>query len=150
MGTNMSDRLIFVSCGQVTPEEKALGAALKGLIDSTRGFRSYFAEYVQSAEALSANIFSALRDCSGFIAVMHDRGRIMLQDGSEWGHRSSVWINQELAIIAYRQFETGRKIPILVFMEPSVRLNMFKQLRWTIGLSIHSAILCDLPQGRQP
>src|SRR5262249_22443225 len=41
----------------------------------------------------------------------------------EWGHRSSVWVNQELAILAYRQFFEGRKIPILAFKDPQVKLE---------------------------
>jgi hypothetical protein len=34
-----------------------------------------------------------------------------------------VWINQELAILAYRQFFEARQIPVLVFKDPRVRLE---------------------------
>ena len=39
------------------------------------------------------------------------------------GHRSSVWINQELAILAYRQFFEETKIPVLAFADRKVKLE---------------------------
>ena len=39
----MTERLIFVSCGQQTPEEKRLGTSVKQLIDSQPGYKAYFA-----------------------------------------------------------------------------------------------------------
>jgi hypothetical protein len=39
------------------------------------------------------------------------------------GKRSSMWINQELAILAYRRFFEAREIPILVFKDQDVRLE---------------------------
>ena len=121
----MSEKLIFVSCGQHTDEEKSIGAAVKSLIDNTPGFKAYFAETVHDLDALAANIFYALRDCSGLIAILHDRGLVKKPDGQDWGHRSSVWINQEIAILAYRQRVEGISIPIpiLVFKEDIVELE---------------------------
>jgi hypothetical protein len=40
-----------------------------------------------------------------------------------WGRRSSVWINQEVAILAHRQFVEARKIPVLAFTDPKVKLE---------------------------
>jgi len=37
--------------------------------------------------------------------------------------RSSVWVNQEVAILAYRQFAEARTVPILCFLEPGVSLE---------------------------
>ncbi len=37
--------------------------------------------------------------------------------------RSSVWTNQELALLAYRQFFERRTIPILAFKEQTVTLE---------------------------
>jgi hypothetical protein len=34
-----------------------------------------------------------------------------------------VWINQEVAILAYRQFFEAKKIPILAFADPKVKLE---------------------------
>lgn len=119
----MSENLIFVSCGQQTSEEKSLGMLLKNEIDGTPGFRAYFAETVQDLEGLSTNVFDALRRCAGAVVVLHDRGAIMDMSGKPSGNRSSVWVNQEIAILAYRQFSETRRIPILAFTDPKVKLE---------------------------
>ncbi len=119
----MTDKLIFVSCGQQTEEEKMIGTSVKRLVDSKLGFKAYFAEYVQSLDALVKNIFEGLRGCSGLISFMHERGVVKTHDNKEWGYRSSVWVNQEIAILAYRRQFEGIEIPILVFKDEKVRLE---------------------------
>lgn len=119
----MAERLIFVSCGQQTPEEKKLGTAVKQLIDSTAGYRAYFAEYVQSLDALAQNVFDGLRRCSGIVSFLHERGLVLAATDKEWGYRSSAWVNQEIAILAYRRQFEGIDIPILVFKDVKVRLE---------------------------
>ena len=100
----MNKSLIFVSCGQRTPDEKELGVRIKATIDATPGFEAYFAETVQNLDALSSNVLDAVRRCSGAVVVLNDRGPMIGADGAEVGRRSSVWVNQEVAILAYRQF----------------------------------------------
>jgi hypothetical protein len=78
---------------------------------------------VHDLEALAQNVLKGLQECSGAIVVLQDRGTVTQTDGREWGHRSSVWVNQEIAILAYRQFFESKKIPILVFAEPTVKLE---------------------------
>jgi len=119
----MIPKLIFVSCGQQTKEEKSLGTSVKKLVDSYPGYKAYFAEYVQSLDALAKNIFEGLRKCSGLISFLHDRGLVTTQGNKEWGYRSSVWVNQEIAILAYRKQFEGIEIPILVFKDKKVRLE---------------------------
>ena len=119
----MAKNLIFVSCGQATEPEKTLGEQVKTVIDATPGFEAYFAETVQDLDALGCNVFDALRRSAGAVVVLHDRGLVTSPDGNEWGRRSSVWINQELAILAYRQFAEARRIPALAFADPKVRLE---------------------------
>jgi len=119
----MAKSLIFVSCGQGTDPEKALGVQIKEAIDGTDGLDAYFAETVQDLDALGANILDALLRCQGAVVVLHDRGVVSTPDGGEWGHRSSVWINQEVAILAYRQFVESKKIPILALADESVKLE---------------------------
>jgi hypothetical protein len=119
----MVKELIFVSCGQLTAEEKRLGAAVKAEIDKTPGFEGYFAETVHDLSALAHHVFDALRRCSGAILLLHERGRVTASDGSDLGYRSSVWINQELAILAYRQFFEEREMPVLVLKDPRVKLE---------------------------
>lgn len=119
----MSKSLIFVSCGQLTEAEKTLGALLKVVIDGTPGFEAYFAETVHDFEALARHVLDGLRRCAGAVIVLQDRGIVLRGDGGEWGHPSSVWVNQELAILAYRQFFEARKIPVLAFADPNVKLE---------------------------
>jgi hypothetical protein len=119
----VSNSLIFVSCGRLTTEEKSLGLAIKSAIDATPGFEAYFAESVHDFEALGRNIFDALRRCSGAVVFLHERGTVVDASGSEWGHRSSVWVNQEIAILAYRQFLEAQQIPVLAFKDERVKLE---------------------------
>jgi hypothetical protein len=119
----MPNKLIFVSCGQLTAEEKNLGTAVKAEIDRTPGLEGYFAETVHDLAALAHHVFDALWRCAGAVLFLHERGIVTTIDGKDLGHRSSVWVNQELAILAYRQFFEARQIPILLFKDPRVRLE---------------------------
>jgi hypothetical protein len=119
----MSKTLIFVSCGQITEQEKNLGVLLKAVIDGTPGFAAYFAETVHDLDALGRHVLDALGRCAGAVVVLHERGLVRTSDGKEWGHRSSVWINQEVAILAYRQSFETRRIPVLAFADPKVKLE---------------------------
>ncbi len=116
-------RLIFVSCGQVTDEEKQLGSAVKGLIESTEGFQAYFAEKVHDLTALGHHIFDALHHCSGAVSFLQNRGSVRGALGADWGIRSSVWVNQEIAILAFRNFLEFANLPILVFKDTDVRIE---------------------------
>ena len=119
----MSDRLIFVSCGQLREDEKCLGQRIKAEIDGTLGFKAYFADTVQDLSSLSSHVFDALRRSSGAVIVLHPRGEVCNAEGKVLGIRSSVWINQEVALLAYRQFFEKRKIPILAFRDPALVLE---------------------------
>ena len=118
----MAKKLIFISCGQSNDAERQLGFAVKKLIDQQHGFEAYFAENVQDLDSLANNVFRAVQQCSGAVVFLQDRGRITAQDGSV-SHRSSVWVNQEIALLAYRQFSERNKIPILAFREKTVRVE---------------------------
>lgn len=119
----MPNKIIFISCGQQTKEEKALGNAVKQLIDATAGFEGYFAEYVQSLDGLANNIFENLNRCSGMVTFLQNRGSVTGKNGAEPGIRSSVWVNQEIAVLAYRRHVKGIAIPILAFKEDGVILE---------------------------
>ncbi len=119
----MSDRVVFVSCGQRTPEERAMGTHIQNVINQEVGFLSYFAEEVQSLDGLSQNVFRALHGCSAAVVVMHRRGSVIGDGGEDLGVRSSVWVNQELAILAFRQAYEATTIPILAFAEANVNLE---------------------------
>src|SRR3972149_8904095 len=106
----MADKLIFVSCGQLTDAEKIRGVLLKTVIDGTPGFRAYFAETVHDLESLAKHVLDGIQQCSGAVVILQDRGTVTHVDGTVWGHRSSVWVNQEVAILAYRQSFEARKL----------------------------------------
>lgn len=76
-----------------------------------------------ASRRLSAHILDALRRSSGAVIVLHSRGEVRAKDGRALGIRSSVWINQEVALLAYRQFFEKRAIPILAFRDSSVTLE---------------------------
>src|ERR1019366_4994876 len=104
-----------------TDLEKAIGSLIKSAVDGIPGYKGYFAETVHDLEALAQNVFKGLQDCSGAIVVLQDRGVVTQTDGKVWGHRSSVWVNQEIAILAYRQHSESKRIPVLVLAESAVK-----------------------------
>ena len=68
------------------------------------------------------NIFEGLQNCSGLISFLHERDLVTTEDKGEWGYQSSVWVNQEIGILAYRKQFEGVEIPIMVFKDKKVRL----------------------------
>ena len=117
-------KTIFVSCGQETPEEKGLAEAICKVIDTIPELRSFYAGQVQGFDALTTKIFEALLNCSGMVAVLQPRGVVRFPEDSFWGVRSSVWINQEIAILAFRQHtQRLQKIPLLTFMSKDIKLE---------------------------
>jgi hypothetical protein len=119
----MANRLIFISCGQLTEAEKSLGVLIKTVVDGTPGFQAYFAETVHDLDSLAHHVMEGIQKCAGAIVVLQDRGIVTHSDGTEWGHRSSVWVNQEVAILAYRQSFESKKLPVLAFVDPAVKLE---------------------------
>jgi hypothetical protein len=119
----MTSKLIFVSRGQLTKEERELGQLIKAEIDAVAGFQAYYADTVQSLSGLADHILDALRRCAGAVVVLHPRGRVVSDQGDEFRVRSSVWVNQEVAILAYRQFLGPSSVPILAFSDETVSLE---------------------------
>lgn len=115
----MSKPFIFISCGQYTPAEKALGIAIVKMVKSITGMDAFFAEAVQDLNGLDSNILDALRDCAAFITVLHPRGKILRPDGSEHV-RASVWIEQEIAMATYIARVEKRTLPVVAFIHTSV------------------------------
>lgn len=107
-----AEKIIFVSCGQATGREKKLGLAVKNLIDNRTGFRAYFAETVSSFDALTSEVFGSLSVSSGAVILMHPRGRVKPPKGNAF-ERASVWLHQEIAILAYMSHAESIKIPAL-------------------------------------
>jgi hypothetical protein len=89
-------KTVFISCGQFTEEEKALGKEACELVKKLTPFEGYFAENQTTLKALSENILRRLYESVGLIVIMimHHRGKIEGRDIT----RASVWIEQEVAI----------------------------------------------------
>lgn len=109
---------IFISCGQRTKGEKALGSKIVELIEDLTPFEPYFAEEQATFESLTKNIFGALNYAAGFIAVLHHRGVV-----SPGGIRASVWIEQEIAIAAFLQQILGRELYVAAYLQPGISVE---------------------------
>jgi hypothetical protein len=109
-------RRVFISCGQQTPAEIALGKRMAQLVAENTGLEGYFAEYQQSLEGVTGNIFNAIRSSAAFIAVMHRRDALPKGE-----FRGSVWIEQEIAIAAFLAQSLGAAPPARVYIQHGIR-----------------------------
>ena len=112
--------LIFISCGQVTTEEKALGKQVCALVEELTPHQPYFAENQNTLEGFTQNILGSLDNAVGLIAIMHPRGIITFPDGHQ-EIRGSVWIEQEVAVAAYIKQILKREMRIAAYIHQSVR-----------------------------
>jgi hypothetical protein len=118
---------VFISCGQFTEEEKRLGRQIAEMVDTVAGLRPFFAENVQDLNGLDSNILGALRDCAGFIVVLHPRGTIARPSGGTLT-RASLWIEQEIAIATYIQRVEKRDLRIAAFRHKDVDREGIREL----------------------
>lgn len=119
----MSSGLIFVSCGQLTVEERELGSAVCHLISSLTPHTPYFAELQTSLHGLTKNILESLEKAVGIVAIMHPRGTVMYvdHDGQPRQHlRASVWIEQELAIAAFLTQVAKQPLKVQAFIHADI------------------------------
>lgn len=98
---------VFISCGQLTKEEKEIGSKVVKYFEN-KGFEPYFAEEVHSPLGLTQNIYNNLRTCEYFVCINFKR------DDSEYG---SLFVQQELAIASYDE------LPLVAFHQPSIKLS---------------------------
>ena len=94
--------LVFISCGQSTPEEKQLGHDIVSLIKSETTYDAYFAEEHSSLVGLAENVLDQLKHAAAFIGIMHRREELIKPNG-ETVTRASVWVEEEVAIAAFVQ-----------------------------------------------
>lgn len=100
---------VFVSCSQ-RDGEKQYGLKCQEYLKE-RGFETYFAEKVQSLDALTENIFRHLRNSEYAVFIDFRRDSA----GTDGKFRGSVFVNQELAIAAFLQIDS------IVFHQSEVR-----------------------------
>lgn len=112
--------LIFVSCGQITDQEKALGREVCALVRNLTPHEPYFAENQNSLEGLTKNILASLDEAVGLIVIMHPRGLVTLPNNQQ-AIRSSVWIEQEIAIAAYITQILRRPLKIAPYIHQDIR-----------------------------
>ncbi|HEY4682207.1 MAG TPA: hypothetical protein VIH17_03045 [Candidatus Acidoferrales bacterium] len=110
---------IFISCGQVTEEEKELGTAVCKLVRELTSCEPYFAENQSSLEGLTKNILGALNRCAGLIVIMHPRGIVTFPDGHQHT-RASIWIEQEIAIAAFLTQVLGRDLRVAAYIHTDI------------------------------
>ncbi len=121
-------KTVFISCGQWSEEEKQLGKDICELVKANRpDLDAYFAENQSTTESLSSNILNALYRAAAFICVMHKRGSVTASDGSQ-RTRASVWIEQEIAILAFMQHVLNRPVPVFLFQEKGISLEGIRSL----------------------
>jgi len=120
--------VVFVSCGQMTEEEKSLGNQVCALVRNLTPHQPYFAENQSSLEALTTNILASLDEAVGLIAIMHPRGVVTFPDKHQQ-IRASVWIEQEIAIAAYLTQILKRPLKIAPYIHREIhREGMRDQL----------------------
>jgi hypothetical protein len=112
--------LVFVSCGQLTAQEKALGQAIADAINEIDGLDAYFADTQTSLEGLTENIFAKLNECVAFVAIMQERGTVTYSGRDEF-KRGSLWIEQEIAIASFIQHTLKREIRAFAYIQEDVK-----------------------------
>lgn len=90
---------VFISCGQVCPEEKQVAQSLAMWLTS-QGYHPYVAIQIQSFLDLNSGIIGELKTSDYYIFVNFRRDKI-----SEEFFRGSLFTNQELAIAYALDFE---------------------------------------------
>jgi len=123
----MSKPVVFISCGQYTNAEIALGEEIARIVKATKGVDAFFAQQQSDLNGLHDNILRAIKNCVGFIAVMHPRGTVD-RPNQPPVTRASVWIEQEIGIAAYIQFTEKNALPVVAFIHESINLEGIRTL----------------------
>ena len=117
--------IIFISCGQCTPQEIKLGEDLEAAVNGLPECKGYFAQNQGSLEAVSRHILGALDRAVAFVAVLHPRGEVLApetESSPRVSHvRGSVWVEQEIAIAAFLAQVHHRDIPALVYAHETIK-----------------------------
>jgi hypothetical protein len=123
--SRIKDPIVFISCGQCTPQEIKLGQDLEGAVNDLSECKGYFAQNQSSLEAVSRHILGALDRAVGFVAVLHPRGQVLTPETDSRARvtyvRGSVWVEQEIAIAAFLAQVHHREIPALVYAHETIK-----------------------------
>jgi hypothetical protein len=116
-------RIVFISCGQHTEEEKKLGKQACDLVKECTPFDGYFAQNQTSLKSLAENVLSRLYESVGFIAIMHYRGKIETRGTI----RASVWVEQEVAMATMMEQVLKRPLHVVLFTEQGIAIEGVRQ-----------------------
>lgn len=122
----MDKKLIFISCGQYSQDEKDLGLKIVEIIRENPNFEAFYAENQCDLRGLSQNIFKKLHEAVGFIAIMHHRGKLQMPEKEII--RASVWIEQEIAIASFIEEILQKKIKVIAFIQEGIHLEGVRTL----------------------
>lgn len=109
---------VFISCGQSSSEEVALGQAIAERASAVTGLQAYFAQNQHNLDGVTREIFNRLHDAAAFIAVMHRRDPL---PGEPTSFRGSVWVEQEIAIAAFLVQSLGLRLPSRAYVQNGIR-----------------------------
>lgn len=127
--TTRTEGLVFISCGQVSEEERRLGDDVERLVRELTPYEPWFAKNVSSLDGLTRNILGALNRSVGLIAIMHPRGAFTVP-AKETRVRASVWIEQEIAIAAFMTQVLHSPLKVVAFVHADIyREEMRDQLQ---------------------
>jgi hypothetical protein len=139
--------LIFVSCGQLTDQEKKLGNDVCDLVRKLTPHHPYFAEQQTSLESFTKFILGNLDRAVALIVIIHPRGTVTFADPKlDAQVRASVWIEQEIAISAYITQILGVPLKVKAYIKSGVtREGMRDQLPLNpVEFNEESEVLQDL------
>lgn len=99
----MEKAKVFISCGQSNSKEKEYGIKAREWF-SKKGFNAYFAEEIHTPEALTENIFNALKESEYFVLINFARTKqsIFTRKNFDIG---SLFVQQELAIASFLKIQ---------------------------------------------
>jgi hypothetical protein len=117
---NPDSGLIFISCGQVTQEEKQLGKDVCELVTKLTPHRPYFAENQSSVDGVTNSILRNLDDATALIAIMHHRDTVISRSQTQF-IRASIWIEQEIAIAAFITQVLKRGLRVAAYIQEGIR-----------------------------
>jgi hypothetical protein len=139
--------IVFISCGQFHPDEKALGKKIEALVNALTGCKGYFAENQSSVQALSDHVFRALDRCAGLVAVMHHRGTVQTLAGATHV-RGSVWVEQEIAVAAFIAATRKVEIPVVLYVQEGIKREGVRDflILNTVEFKNDSEVLADFEE----
>lgn len=111
--------IIFVSCSQA-PQDLELGKTIAQIITGETPALGYFAQNETTFEAVTTEILGKLAHCRGFVGIMHHRGEVTSLKSPPF-QRASVWVEQEIAIAAYRDQILKQPIPVQLYIQNGIR-----------------------------